>query len=269
MSYEFRVEKRELSCEGRVVSAFLPAGKRTASAVVIYGHGQALGVDSYEATLTHLAGKGVVALHPMYDRGFFDQDWSRMGRDFVELADCALAQLAVPFEPEAVIFSGHSKGAYVAAVAAGLSFLDDASLKPAAVMLFQPAGLDANAWKNLAPSVRLTVTHSEQDRIVARSIAEELYALAPVEKKQLITLRDYRSAERVLLASDHFWPTTKRTLVGGRAPGAHHYYGSWRWLVAQAQDLLDGNRAENEHLFGELALDKGTQTQRDEAVRNW
>ena len=54
--YSYTVERRDVRCDGRDVAVFYP---REISAkelpLLVYGHGQALGVEHYEQTLRHLA----------------------------------------------------------------------------------------------------------------------------------------------------------------------------------------------------------------------
>lgn len=267
-AYDFAVEQRDITCEGRDVSVFIPSPlPERPLPLVIYGHGQALGVDHYEATLRHLAEKGAIAIHPQYDKGFFDQNWLRMGRDFVTVTHCAVQQLALSVNEQAVVFSGHSKGAYVASVAAGLAFKDSLALKPGSVVLFQPAGLN-DVWKNLDAETEVTVVHSEADKIVSRDISRDLFEKAPVRQKQLIILKNYRSQSRDQLVADHFWPLTKKSLVGGGPESSFHYHGSWKWLTAAFMDLSEGGDAKHPYLYGEEARSKGREGEVDDIERS-
>lgn len=268
--YSFAVQENKVKCSGRDVVVFAPtAAKFSTFPLVIYGHGQALDVEHYEGTLRHLAGKGVIAVHPQYDSGFFDRNWTRMARDFVTLTQCALEQLKLNADPTAVVFTGHSKGAYVAGVAAGLAEKENLVLKAGAVLLFQPAGLDVILWRELNPHTRVTVVHSDQDTVVKAEIAEQLYREASVDFKQYILLQSYKSnTGAVQLEAKHFWPLTKKSTFGGGDESAFHYYGSWKWLTAAALDLRDQNRAENVYLYGAMATDKGRLGEQDRVQRN-
>ena len=264
--YAYTVERKDVRCEGRDVAVFYPREVATQRLpLVVYGHGQALGVEHYEQTLRHLAGKGAIALHPQYDKGFFDQDWQRMGQDFGRLADCALGQLRLEANLDEVIFSGHSKGAFVAGVAAGVAERDGSKLKAKAVLLFQPAGIDEAVWAKLARETKVTVVHADQDTVVDRAVSEKLYAQAPVERKQFIILKSYGTN----LAAKHFWPLTKKSVFGGSGENSFHYYGSWKWLTAAMWDLQQGDRANVEYLYGAEAADKGLEGLEDHLVRNW
>ncbi len=264
--YPYEVERKDVRCDGRDVVVTYPRGLGSqALPLVIYGHGQALGFEHYEQTLVHLARKGAIGVHPQYDKGFFDQDWVRMGRDFVTLTNCAIEKLGLTVADGEVIFTGHSKGAYVASVAAGQAFIQNLAVKPSTVMLFQPAGVDEASWKALPRDTRVTVIHADQDTIVDLSITQKLYDLAPVDQKQMIILKSYGAK----LEAKHFWPLTKKSVFGGASENAFHYYGSWKWLTAAMWDLRDGNRATNSYLYGAQAADKGVSELEDTIQRNW
>jgi len=264
--YTHEVERKDVRCDGRDVVVAYPrelAGQ--ALPLVIYGHGQALGYEHYEQTLFHLAGKGTITIHPQYDKGFFDQDWIRMGRDFVTLAQCAVNKLGLVVAENEVVFTGHSKGAYVASVAAGLATVEGLALRPHSVLLFQAAGVEESSWKKLPRDTRVTVIHADQDTIVDLAITEKLYALAPVDQKQMIVVKSYGTR----LEAKHFWPLTKKSLFGGTGENAFHYYGAWKWLTAAVWDLHDGNRATNTYLYGDLAANKGVEGLEDKIERSW
>ena len=67
-----------------------------------------------------------------------------------------------------------------------------------------------------------------------------------------------------LLPADHMWPLTEKSFFGGGPESALHYYGSWKWLVAAALDLGEGNRYTHPFLYGEPAVDKGIPGETDE-----
>ncbi len=264
--YAYEVERKDVRCDGRDVVVTYPRSLTgQALPLVIYGHGQALGFEHYEQTLRHLAGKGAIAVHPQYDKGFFDQDWVRMGHDFVRLTSCAIEKLGLTIADGEVVFSGHSKGAYVAGVASGQAFIQNLAVKPNSVMLFQPAGLDEASWKALPRETRVTVVHADQDTIVSSDITHKLYDQAPVEQKQKIILKSYGAQ----LEAKHFWPLTKKSVFGGSSENAFHYHGSWKWLTAAVWDLEYGNRATNPYLYGELVTNKGVAGFEDTLQRSW
>ncbi len=271
MVYKYDFTAKTLQCYGRQVSVFLPkaklvkkdqAGTGKNFPVVVYGHGQALGLDKYRATLVHLAKKGVAAIFPTYDNGFFDQNWERMGRDYVRLTDCALKQFHELSRDE-VVFSGHSKGAYVASIAAGLAVREKLSVHPHAIVLFEAAGFDQSAVSSIDSTMALTVVYADHDDVVSRDISQSIYSSAKTKHKQFIFFRSYAN-----LTADHFWPLTEASFFGGGAPSALHYYGEWKWLTAAALDLNSGDHFTNKYLYGDMAGDKGVIGLQDDITRN-
>lgn len=259
--YFASVVVKQLKCNGRTVDVFTPAEMNVSVPAVVFGHGQALDLKHYRKTFEHLAKKGVAVIFPAYDTGFFDQDWQRMGRDFVTLAECAIAQTP-QIDRQKIIFSGHSKGAYVASIATGLA-PELGKVQPQAAVILEPAGAEATSLSKINPSVSLTVVFSEADTIVGREFSEKIYADAKSEIRQFIFLKNYSDRK-----ADHMWPLTESTLFGGGAEGPFHYYGSWKWLVAAADDLGAAKRNTNPYLYGDEAADKGDGT-KDEIRRSF
>lgn len=269
--YSYGVSEKNLKCSGRDVVVFLPTSLNSSETfpAVIYGHGQALGVKNYKATLEHLARKGVAAIYPNFDTGFFDQDWIRMGEDYINLSHCAVRQLGVIREDQ-IVFSGHSKGAYVASVASGLAFKENLSLKPSSVLLFATAGVSESLLRFLDPSVEMTVVFSDADSIVKRELSESSYSAASSLKKQFIFVKSYGAQTGKAVSADHFWPLTQGSFAGGGPESELHYYGSWKWLVAAALDLSQNNGSgTNKFLFGDQAANKGVLNLTDDIKRSW
>jgi pimeloyl-ACP methyl ester carboxylesterase len=261
--YSYRAELRVQQCLGRTTNVLLPEGDGPFP-VVFYGHGQALGFDSYRGTLEHLARKGIAAVFPPYDTGFFDRDWQRMGRDFVAISSCVLANFS-QLDSGRVVYAGHSKGAYVAAIAAGLAPGLRASV-PGAVLLFAVAGADVSSLRTIHPDSSLTVIFSDKDTVVSRSLSETSFKEAGARLRQFIFVKSYETEPPV--NADHMWPLTKGGFVGGGPESALHYYGAWKWLVAAARDLGNSSRYTDSYLYGEFAADKGLGLQ-DEVRRSW
>lgn len=260
--YLATVSETRLKCNGRSVDVFTPAELNVTVPAVVFGHGQALDLKHYRKTFEHLAKKGVAVIFPTYDTGFFDQDWQRMGRDYVSLTDCALKQTP-QIDRQKLVFSGHSKGAYVASIAAGLSTEMNVNIEPQSAVLFEAAGADSVSLAKINPNLSLTVVFSEADTTVKRNLSEQIYAGAKSDVKQFIFLKNYADRK-----ADHMWPLTESTLFGGGAEGPFHYYGSWKWLVAAGEDLGAAKRNTNPYLYGEEAGDKGDGT-KDEIRRSF
>ncbi len=257
--YNHESIRRDLTCSGRDVTVFLPSRSGSDKfPAVVYGHGQALGLENYKGTLEHLAKKGVAAIFPTYDNGFFDQDWPRMARDYVNLTHCAIQQTGEAVDRARIIFSGHSKGAYVASIAAGLAEKDSLPVRPKGVALFATAGFDSASAAHVATTTAVTVVYSDQDTVVGRNFSDSYYSAVPSVKKQFIFLKSYPGGP----AADHQWPLTKGGFFGGGGEGPLHYYGGWKWLVAHALDM-------NEYLYGAEATDKGVPGLRDDMNKNF
>jgi pimeloyl-ACP methyl ester carboxylesterase len=267
--YGYEFAESNLLCQGRTVSMLVPRGSLVNQRfpVVVFGHGQALELKHYRATLEHLARKGIAVLFPAYDKGFFDQDWSRMGEDYARLADCAVAQ-EWRLDESKVIYAGHSKGAYIAQIAAGKAAEGHIHSAPKSVILFEPAGADATTLAQMDPEATLTVVYSDHDSVVKRDYSEQIFAQAASRRRQFIFMRSY-SGFGMDLKADHFWPLTAKFLLVGGDEGPFHYFGSWKWLVGAAQDLEQGARADNRYIYGDLAADKGAPGFSDDIRRNW
>jgi hypothetical protein len=270
-SYTYTFEKKVLKCQGRDVTVFAPAATvaNETFPVVVYGHGQALNLEHYTDTFEHLAKKGVAVIFPMYDKGFFDQEWQRMGRDYVTLTDCALSQFQ-QMARDQVVFSGHSKGAYVASIAAGLAFKENLAVRPKAAVVFETAGFDASSAAAISKDMALTVVFSDRDTVVQKNLSDSLFSSAPSLVKQFILIKSYPAdSQSPEVIADHYWPQTKRAIFGGGPQTALHYYGAWKWLVAAAQDLQDGAKSTNSYLYGDQAADKGIANLTDDITRSW
>lgn len=264
--YTLGFTQKDLTCLGRVVRTFVPNAKTAGESypVVVYGKGQALDIEHYRETFEHLAKKGVIAIFPKYDTGFFDQNWTRMGRDYVNMTACALQQLGVIADADKVVFAGHSKGAYVASVAAGLSVKESLPIRPRALMTFAAAGSDQATLPFIERTTAVTVVFSDSDSIVSRDISNTIYSTVNSDRKQFILLKSYPQ-----LKADHFWPLTKASSFGGGPEGPFQYYSHWKWLVAAAEDLKAGGRATHPFVYGPETTDKGVDGLEDEIQRNW
>lgn len=266
--YSYDFSEKKINCNRRQVLIYLPQPLNSHTAVVAFGHGQSLNESHYVQTYIHLAKKGIAVLHTDYSTGFFDTNWTRMARDYTSQLKCVLDQIT-ELNKNSVVYSGHSKGAYVAGVAAGLAFKENLEPKPASVLLLNAAGLDLNALSYLDPRVEMTVVFSDKDSIVDQGITDELYSSSPALKKQFIMVKSYPRSSGQALNANHLWPLTKRSLLGGTTENSLHYHGSWKWLVAAAEDALDGAEGLHPYLYGSLAEDKGLDNLTDKVVRSF
>jgi hypothetical protein len=90
-----------------------------------------------------------------------------------------------------------------------------------------------------------------------------------VQHKQFVVLKNYRSDDREQLVADHFWPLTRRSIVGGGPEGSFHYHGSWKWLTAAVLDLVAGGNATQPYLYGAEAASKGRVGETDKIERSF
>tara|TARA_B100001248_G_scaffold261335_2_gene252192 strand:+ start:20813 stop:21700 length:888 start_codon:yes stop_codon:yes gene_type:complete len=263
-TYDYGVSHEKLKIMGRDVDVFLPragAFERESFPVVVFGHGQAIKVDGYEMTFEHLAKRGIAVIHPMYDSGFFDRKWRRMAADYNQLVDAVL-QRYEQLNPEQLIYAGHSKGAYIALMAAGAPNL---KVVPKSLVLFAPAGMDDDYINKLDKNTAVSIIYGEADSIIGRDLIDRIYKLAPVERKQLLIVNSYSG-----LSADHYIPLNRSYIFGGRdGIGAFHYHGVWKWLMGAAWDVQEGARASNSFLYGEDALSSGDSNVRHEIFRSW
>jgi serine protease AprX len=265
-SYQYTLKRESFQIKGRQVDVFLPAEAEARGEkvpVIVFGHGQAIDVRGYEMSFTHLARKGVAVIHPMYDSGFFDQDWRRMADDFNDLTQQTLRKYEPVMDHQTVVYSGHSKGAYIALMAAGAPSAK--SVLPGSVVVFAPAGFDEPYLRSMDPEIPLTLVWSDADTIIKQSAVNQIYSKSPAKYKQFLTVRSYPE-----LKADHFFPLTKASAFGGRdGVSAYHYQGTWKWLLGAVWDLKNGNKKSNSYLYGADALDSGISTLRHSVTRSW
>lgn len=269
--YPYSLFHETITIQGRTVDFFAPAEIKDAAKkvpVIIFGHGQAIPVSSYQESFEHLAKKGYAVIFPMFDTGFFDQDWRRMGSDYVNLSAVTVKKYNQYVDPEMVIFAGHSKGAYVGLVASGLPNLQNL-LRPSALVFFDPAGFDAEYLKNIERKIPVTLTWAEGDTVIKKSLIEEIYAKLPSDQKQLITVTGYKNTQPNL-TPDHFFPLSKKFTFGG-ADGItpFHYFGTWKWLIGAAEDVRQGSPLNNVYVYGNETASTGQQGSQHSILKNW
>lgn len=300
-NYLFQSKEQTIVCKGREISVFLPTQgpQNSGFPVVVFGHGWTLNVEHYRKTFEHLARKGVAVIFPYYDTGLADTEWLRMAGDFTQLATCAIQRSNGVIDSNEVIYSGHSKGAYIASMAAGLP----TPIRPKIVLLLEPADVNEDVLSKMDPSISMTVVYADKDTVTSRETAERTYRAAPSRKKQFIVLKSLNAThpskkpveneaqvldpagdrisqsiveakdapvEPEKLSADHFWPQTEARFIFGQSQVTNfHYYGLWKWLVGAADDLRDGGHLTNKYLFGAEAASTGIAGVKDEITRNF
>lgn len=267
-SYEFSLETTNLRNGGRTIKLFLPKEAMNAGTpvpVIAFGHGQAMGAEYYNMTFEHLARKGIAVVFPEYSNGFFDQDWRRMANDFQSQVAKALETYS-NLDPSKIVYSGHSKGAYVASIAAGIPA---SGVRAASVMLFNAAGFDRTAISQIDSSLPVTVIWSEADTIVGEDISRNIFNTAPAAKKQFILVKSYNSTSPAL-AADHFFIANKKGFFGGRnGISPFHFYGAWKWLIGAAKDLENRSPVTDPYAYGSETAKTGLADFSHELERSW
>lgn len=267
-TYEYQVKKELIKINGQTTEVFLPleiANQSKKAPLIVFGHGQAIGSDGYAMTFDHLVKKGYAVVHPGYDKGFFDQDWRRMASDYNQATMTAIQQFSNYIDSENIVYSGHSKGAYVALVAAGSPSLQQMKINLGSLVLFAPAGFDQEFLKNMNREIPLSLIWGDSDTIIKKDLMNTIYQNSPARQKQLITVVSYPT-----LKADHFFPLSKSTLVGGKnGISAFHFQGSWKWLIGAAQDLSSNTQGTNTYLYGSESLSTGVEGLNHTAIRSW
>lgn len=262
--YSFSVKQEKIQISGRAVDVFLPLEAKAQGIkvpVIVFGHGQAIDVAGYDLSFQHLAKKGIAVIHPTYDTGFFDQDWRRMADDFNNLTAQSLQKYADVLDPQKILYAGHSKGGYIALMAAGAPKL---AHKVSSLVLFAPAGFDADYLKTMNAAIPLTLIWSDGDTVIKRSLIDEIFVKSPSKYKQLIQVNSYPSAK-----ADHFFPLNKSYFFGGKnGASAYHYFGVWKWLLGAAWDL-DQNNLSNPYIYGSETDTTGVSGLRHSVQRSW
>jgi len=255
--YDFQLKKESYEQDGRKVDVYLPLSKTRETGsfpVVVFGHGQAIDVSGYDLTFQHLAKKGVAVVHPMYDKGFFDQNWRRMADDFNALTLSALKKYP-QMNPRQLIFAGHSKGGYVALMAAGAPSHLTLDFIAQSLVLFAPAGYDAEYLKSINPLVPVTLVSSDNDKIIKGNILNEIESGLSTKYKQWIEVTSYAG-----LKADHFHPLSKSFFFGGKdGISSFHYFATWKFLVAASLDVQSNSPLNNAYIYGADALSTGVE----------
>ena len=260
-SYSLDYRRHELKISGRSVVLYLPVGATVKVPVILFGHGQAMNHTHYDQSFQHYAKKGVAVIHPMFDKGFFDQDWRRMAKDFNALSYEVFKQYP-ELDQSAVIYSGHSKGAYVSLMAAGEQ---GNSLSPKAGIFFAPAGYDKQYLQQMNADLPITLVWGQADSIIKKNDVWEIYQKSPAKYKQFIEVKNYSG-----LKADHFLAANKGTFFGGtNGVTAYHYFGSWKWLLGTVRDVVAKTSVSNEYVYGSKAILSGEAGLVHEVDKSW
>lgn len=265
--YPFTLGQATYKVNDRDVQVYYPLELKKSeqkTPILVFGHGQAIGSNGYEMTFKHLAQKGVIVIHPGYDRGFFDLDWKRMSSDFIALAFGAIEKLGPFADDQRVMFSGHSKGGFVALISAGNPVLAKTTMKVGSVVAFSPIGFDKTYFNTIPKDLNISLVWPESESIVRRSKIDQIFEMIPSRYKQMILVKDYPE-----LKAGHFMTLNKSYFFGGAdGVSAFHYHGVWKWLIGGIRDL-DENHRTNPFLYGPEALTSGLENLSHSVLRSW
>lgn len=228
---------------------FLPKVNSSKVPLVVFSHGQALGLKNYELLFERFASKGIAVFYPQYDRGFFDTNWERMGADYDKMV-LEILKNYPQIDRSKVVYSGHSKGGYVGLMAIahrGQQNIKNPTLSwsPIASLFYSPAGFEEEALAKIDVNHPVHLVWPQDDSIIDEELIDEIYEKLPVTRKQKIVVQGYDGLE-----AGHFFPLTRRAIFGGRnGISPFHFYGILPWTF--------GAIFENEFLYGDLATDSG------------
>ena len=209
-----------------------------------------------------MAQKGIAVIHPAFDSGFFDQDWRRMAKDFNDLTTATLEKSSARLHARQLLYAGHSKGGYIALMAAGAPGSKN-SVK--ALVLFAPAGYDAEYLKSLSPDIPVTLAWSDGDTVIKQSLITEIYSKLPSRNKQWILVKSYPSQK-----ADHFFPLSKSYFFGGQnGESAFHYFVTWKWMIGAVLDVANETSVTNTFVYGAETGSTGVDGLSHNITRNW
>lgn len=215
--YPYELENKNFEIDGRRIDLYLPVATKEDQKfpVIVFGHGQAIRAIHYHDMFVHLAKKGFAVIHPMYDSGFFDTNWERMANDYNSLTTKVLNSYP-DLNKENITYSGHSKGGHIALFAASV----ETPYPPKSTVVFAPAVFNQEVVERLPQEMRLSVVWGEEDRIIGRQVAQDIFDFASGQDKKLNIVKSYPDLE-----ADHYFPQTKGTWFGGNnGLTAHHFF---------------------------------------------
>ncbi len=260
-SYDYEYLYKKIEIDGRQVEVFVPHPlPKTDLPLVVFAHGQAQGMKHYKQNFIHLARKGIAVIFPYYDKGFFDRNWERMASDYVSLTQKFIDENDF-IDEDRVVFSGHSKGAYIALMATGAPNL---RLHLKAGVFFALAGFNESYLTRIDPTMPLTIVWGQEDRISPFSISEEAYQLAASQNKQLVLAKG-----REGMRPGHFFVNTKKFLGFGYSNlNDFHYELTWKYLVSAALEQGKSN-SYSDYIYGTRAAESGDEFEDHQILRSF
>lgn len=218
------------SADGKKIRIWVPTGLSGKRPLVAFGPGKSLGNPAnYQALHEHLAKKGLIVAHIQFEGGFFDTDFVKFGRWFNNAVAKVVSTVSA-VDATQIYYGGHSLGAQVSVIAAGLATgadVGNAILDPRGLLLMSydnsrgPSnGGDLNNPASgyavkVGNAVQACILEFEDDTIAgpSKTYAQALYDKLPCTRKQWVRVRGKNLGSTYALVADHNTPMT-----GGSAP---------------------------------------------------
>lgn len=251
-----QVTEIQETVDGRTGVLFLPRSGPALNRpfpTLAWGHGFMALKLFYRESFLHLARKGVAVLDVPYDTGAGDRDFDRMARDYNHFVAAVVARHPGVLDPHSVVFSGHSNGATVASMAAGLPVLER-KIEAANLIAFEIAGKHVAYLHALNPHLPCTLVVGEDDHDDPVDFSKKVFSEMAC-KKQLIIMKTYGDEFDHKVTTNHVAVQTFTWL--GPNTSVLHYYGFWKFMIGAAFDASAGGHATNPWLYGPEASSTG------------
>lgn len=240
---------------GRKSVLYLPKGTSLQNklTLIVFGHGYGAIRYTYSTMLKHIAKKGFAILFISYDKNILDADYKRMAVDYKTITVNVLKKYEHYLDSNKVVYSGHSNGALVATMAAGLiePFIN---FSPKQLTVFGIPLLKIEFLNRLSQNLVCNFITGESDESTPPSNAQYAYNNATCLKKQFIIISSYFNLSKPIIA-DH---GSFRTMGWrGSQVGPLHWYSYWKYILGSAIDTSEGSKAENKWLYRIEAEDTG------------
>lgn len=254
-SYRFNEVKRvPLTFNNQNGALYVPVMPGDAPLVLIaFAHGHVVPEIAYGAMYEHLARKGFAVLFIPYDQVADTRDFKVMAEVYQTWVEKVVTAYPTVLSSRRVIYSGHSKGALVASLAASLSSQPN-RLVPHALVVFGLAGASPEQQK-IPKKTIITLVVGDQDNNTKPATSEKAFKLMRTEKKQLILVSSYVGFQPEMIASHGSFRTLG--LLGNQV-GPLHWFSYWKFLVSAAWDIEKQGNGTDPWLYGPGAFQTGT-----------
>lgn len=239
--------------KNRNVSIYFPIhhGEKIKNATtIIFGHGKLAPRFTYEKMFRHLNGKGIAVVYPQYEKWALDSRYSRMAKDFADLSQFALETESQYLNDEKLVFSGHSNGAFIALLSAGMP-QSERKINAKSLVLFALPGWREASLKRLDPELNVSIISGDNDKKTPFKLGQKIYEKIKTYRKQHIILKSFNTHDSSFLA-DHGAARTY-SWTGPRI-NILHYHGYWQYLSSAALALDNPSSGVAEYLYGSKAF---------------